>query len=361
MRVALVQDSFTQRGGAERVIDVLHEMYPEAPVFTLVLDRKLRDYYISWDIRTSWLQVIYNFVPKFQWLFPIVPLAVSSLNFEGYDLVISSSSGFAKNIKVPKNCVHINYCHTPTRFLWTDGDYVNQELTGLLTVFRPLAKLTIKLLKNWDYKGAQRVTKFIANSAEVKKRIKKYYNRDSEIIYPPVNVDFWKNTASKQDYFLLGGRLQAHKHNDLIIEIFNELNLPLRVFGTGRQEKYLKSIAKSNIAFLGKISDEQLKKEYSGASGFIYPQLEDFGLMPLEASACGTATIALGKGGALETVVPGVTGELFENYDKEKIKQIILSWNPKKYLANKLREHSEKFGKQMFTEKISNFINENRD
>ena len=308
MRIALAHDSFTQLGGAERVVEALHELYPQAPVFTLVFDPKFREKYKDWDIRTSGLQTLFLSLGKFQYLLPLIPWGVDNLDFSGYDLVISSSSGFVKNIRVPKNCVHINYCHTPTRFLWSNPDYIKQEVPVIL---RPAAGILLKKLKAWDFRGAQRVGKFIANSKEVQLRIKKYYNRGSEIIYPFVDVNFWHKAVPKGGYFLIAGRLQAHKKNDLIVEIFNELGLPLHVVGTGRQEAYLKSIAKSNIKLLGHISDEQLRDEYSGAKGYIFPQLEDFGLMPLEAAACGTTTLALGQGGALETVVPGVTGEFF--------------------------------------------------
>lgn len=354
MNIALAHDSFTQLGGAERVVDAFHEMFPQAPVFTLVFDSKFKEKYAGWDIRTSWLQVFYKFVPKLQYFLPVIPAAVSSLDFSGYDVVLSSSSGFIKNIRVPKNCIHINYCHTPTRFLWSDSAYVNQEVPVLI---RPIVKLLLRLIKKWDFKGAQRVTHFIANSREVSNRIFRYYKRTSTAIYPFVDAEFWKPTKSKGNYFLLAGRLQAHKKNDLIIQIFNELGLPLHVVGTGRQEAYLKSIAKPSIAFLGRIDDNQLRDEYSSALGFIYPQIEDFGLIPLEAAACGTATLAYGKGGALETIVPGMTGEFFDSYNKEKIKQIILNWDIKKYRADNLQAQAEKFNKEKFKQLIKEFVN----
>jgi glycosyltransferase involved in cell wall biosynthesis len=211
-------------------------------------------------------------------------------------------------------------------------------------------------MKKWDYNGAQRVKYFISNSAEVQKRVKQFYNRESVIIYPFVDLAFWEPTAEKQDYFLLAGRLQAHKKNELVIEIFNELGLTLHVAGTGRQEEYLKSIAKSNIKFLGKITDAQLRNEYSGALAYIYPQVEDFGLMPLESSACGTATLALNKGGSLETVVPGVTGEFFSSYDKAEIKQAILAWDYKKYSKENLKQQAKKFGKEKFKNEFKEYL-----
>ena len=291
---------------------------------------------------------------KLQYLLPVIPWAVDQMKFDDFDVVLSSSSGFVKNIRVPKNTIHICYCHTPPRFLWIDKEYIKQEVPFLL---RPFVKYILSKIQKWDLAGSKRVTHFLANSKEVQKRIKEIYNRESEVVYPGINTDFWKPTIQKQNYFLIAGRLQPHKHNESIIEIFNELGLPLHVVGTGRQEEYLKSMAKPNITFLGAVDDAKLRDEYNGALGFIYPQVEDFGLMPLEAAGCGTATIALAKGGALETVTAGITGELFENYDKEKIKQIILGWGVKKYQTELLKYHAQKFSKDIFKEQVSDFVN----
>lgn len=367
MKIALAHDSFTQLGGAERVLEALHEMFPEAPVFTLVFDPMLKEKYKNWDIRTSALQPLYAALGKFQYMLPLITYGVESFDFSGYDLVITSSSTFIKNIRLPKNTKHICYCHTPTRFLWSDPDYVKQEVPFGMRWF---INLILKKLKKWDYLGAQRVTKFIANSKEVQSRIKKYYNRDSEIVYPFVENKFWIDFPQpqglaneefpnqgplKQNYFLLAGRLQPHKNNEMVVELFNELNLPLRVAGVGRQEQYLKSISKSNIEFLGKVSDSELIDQYKSAQGFIYPQVEDFGLMPLEAAACGTATIAKGQGGALETILPGVTGEFFNSTDE--LKNIIQKWDSNKYKISSLREQASKFSKEKFKDSILNIVN----
>ena len=359
-KIALAHDSFTQMGGAERTLEALHELFPDAPVFTLVFDPQFKAKYSGWDIRTSPLQTVYLSLGKLQYCLPLIPWAVDQLNFTGYDLVISSSSGFIKNIRTPKICVHINYCHTPTRFLWSDGDYIKQEAPFII---RPAVRWLLSRIKKWDYNGAQRVTHFIANSKEVQARIKKYYGRDSQVIYPFIDREFWEATKPKADYFLLASRLQAHKKNLLMVEIFNDLKIPLHVVGTGRQEDYLKSIAKPNISFLGRVSDEQLRDEYSGALGFLFPQVEDFGLTPVEPAACGTATLAYGQGGALETIIPGVTGEFFKSYDKEKIKQSVLSWDYKKYQIDALRNQAQEFNKEKFKEQILEFIrkNENRN
>jgi glycosyltransferase involved in cell wall biosynthesis len=353
MNIVLAHDSFTQLGGAEKVMDAFHELFPQAPIYTLVLDKKLKEKYLGWDIRVSWLQKIYNIYPHFQYLLPLIPWAVGILKIPECDVVLSSSSGFIKGIRRSQNSIHINYCHTPTRFLWSDFDYVNQEVPLLL---RWPARIFLHWMRKWDFKAAQRVDFFIANSLEVQKRIKNYYQRDSIVVYPPIDTNFWKLTTEKQDYFLLAGRLQAHKRNDLIVEIFNEIGLPLHIVGIGRQEQYLKSIAKPNIKFFGRVSDQELRDQYSGARGFIYPQIEDAGLMPLEAAACGTATIGIAKGGTLETVVPGETGELFDDYNKEKIKELILSWDEKKYSLDKLKAHAAQFSKEKFNQQILKLI-----
>ncbi len=359
MKIAIVHDSFTQMGGAERVVEHLHELFPGAPVFTLVFDPKFKEKYKTWDIRTSPLQTLYLALGKFQYLLPWIPWAVDQLDFSGFDVVISSSSGFVKNIRVPKTVKHICYCHTPPRFLWIDKNYVKQEVPFLL---RPFVKYLLSKMRKWDLAGSKRVTQFIANSIEVQKRILSVYQCTSTVVYPGVDVNFWQKTVEKQDYFLIAGRLQPHKNNELIVEIFNELGLLLHVVGTGRQAEYLRGIAKPNILFLGAVDDAKLRDEYSGALGFIYPQVEDFGLMPLEAAACGTATLAYAKGGALETVVPGVTGELFENYDKEKIKKLILNWEVEKFSLNGLKQQSVKFSKEKFKNSIRDSIKyENRD
>ena len=375
-KVALAHDTFTQLGGAERVVAVFHEIFPDAPVFVLVESAELKEKFKAWDIRTSSLQTLFLAFPKLQYFLPLIPSVLDSWEIGDYDLLLSSSSSFIKNIRVPKNTTHICYCHTPTRFLWHDHDYIDQELPWFLVPIKPLIKFFLNKMRNWDYARAQKINFFIANSLEVQKRIKKYYNRDSEVIYPPVDTNFWTPsgmskiassdallamTDEKQNYFLLAGRLQAHKQNDLIVQIFNELGLPLHVVGTGRQEAYLRSIAKPNITFYGLVSNEELRNQYRAAKALVYPQIEDAGLMPLEAAACGTAAIGLAKGGSLETIIPGITGELFADYDKEKIKQLIIHWDSQKYSLNNLRSHAEKFNTERFKRQIMEFIQKNEN
>ncbi len=356
MKVALAHDSITQLGGAERVLMALHEIYPEAPVFTLVYDQKLNEHFEDWKIISSPLQYLYNFIPRFQWLLPFIPAAVKAFDFSQFDLVISSSSIFIKAINVPKETLHINYCHTPARLLWMETDqYLKDELPAIL---RPLAKVYLNFMRKWDYDASARVDYFIANSKNVQQRIKQFYNRDSEIIYPFVETDKFYPSTEKENYYLIAGRLQAHKRADLVIQLFKKLGKPLHVVGTGRDLARLKNIADGadNIEFLGRIDDELLRNEYSGAKGYIYPQEEDFGIMPLEANACGTPVIAYGSGGALETVIKDRTGVFFEQQNEQSLELALKDFEQINFSSEDLFEQAEKFSKAKFKQNIHDFV-----
>lgn len=353
MKISLAHESFTQIGGAERLLEAVHELYANSSVYTVAIDKKLRPRYKDWKLKTSLLQSIYTVYSHLQYLFPFIPVVLPFLKVEPSNVLLSFSSSYIKGLRKPEGALHIDYCHTPTRFIWTDNKYALQEIPALL---RPVARLYFRWLRKWDLRAASKVDLFIANSREVQKRIKNIYSKDSTVIYPYADVNFWHPTKTKQNYFLIAGRLQPYKNNETIIKLFNRLGLELHVVGTGRQEKYLRSIAKPNIKFLGRVSDEALRDEYSGALAFIYPPLEDFGMMALEAAACGTATIGLGQGGILETVIPGKTGELFATASEEAIEPIIRQWNQSKYSAPDLKEHAAKFSKEIFQKKIKEFV-----
>lgn len=351
--IILAHDSFTQFGGAERVFEAAQELFPQSDVYTLVVDSSQSTRVKGWKIITSPLQAAYNIYPHFQHLFGVIPMVMKFWKPKASKVLLSFSSSFIKALKKNPDQIHINYCHTPTRFLWIDPEHAYKEIPKILL---PIAKLYFSWMKNWDLRAAKRVDFFIANSKEVQARIKTIYNKDSEIIYPFVDINFWKPTIEKKDYFLIAGRLQYAKGLDLVIRVFNDLGWPLHVVGTGRYEQELKKMAKSNITFLGKTSDEVLRDEYSGALGFIYPQFEDFGAMPLEAAACGTPTIGLAKGGSLETIIPGKTGELLNVMDEVNLKQALEKWNIGNYLQENLLNHASKFSKEIFQEKLLNFV-----
>jgi glycosyltransferase involved in cell wall biosynthesis len=356
MKVALAHDSLTQFGGAERVLQALHEIYPDAPVFTLVYGQKLKEHFEGWQIISSPLQYLYNFLPRLQFMLPFIPLALHFFDFSEFDLVISSSSTFIKAIHLPKNVLHINYCHTPARFLWMDTEqYLKDEVPAFLRLF---LKIYLIWMRQWDYQAAQRVDFFIANSMNVQKRIQRYYNRESKVIYPFVDLNSFYPSAPKEDYYLLAGRLQPYKNGHLVIEVFNKLSKPLHVVGIGRAKFKLEKMSKENIQFLGKVSHEVLRNELSAAKAFIFPQEEDFGLLPIEANACGTAIIALGKGGVLESQIAGKTAVFFYENNAAALLQAIEKFEESKFLSEDIFGQAQKFSKEHFKNNIYEFVKE---
>lgn len=352
-KVILAHDSFTQFGGAERVVKAIMEAYPDSPVYTIATDPKVLEHFSNRKFFTSLIQYAYNLKPKLQLWFWAVPFALYFLKLDDTQIMLSSSSVYAKGFKKPKGSLHIDYCHTPTRFLWNDNIYALQEVPIIL---RPLAKLYFWWMRKWDLWAVRNVDFFVANSKEVQQRIKNYYNRDSEVIYPFVDVNYWKPSAPKSDYYLIAGRITPYKDYDLIINIFNETGAKLHVVGTGRYLDYLKSIAGPTIQFFGKVSDDELRNQYSGAKAFIYPQVEDFGLMPLEAASCGTPTIALAKAGSLETVVPEQNGLLLTQFNQETLLNAIEKLNQQPIAPELMLAHAQKFSKEVFVSNLNNFI-----
>lgn len=356
--VVLAHDSFTQYGGAERVIGAVAELYPDSEIYTLATDPAITQHFPERLFKPSLIQVFYRILPKLQWWFPLAPIALRVLKIRPAKIIISSSSAFMKGLRKPKGSVHIDYCHTPTRFLWSDAVYAAGEVPKIL---RGLMRVYLRWLRRWDIAAAKRVDYFIANSKEVQKRIYKYYGRESELIYPYIDVEFWQNSAPRGDYFLMAGRITPYKGYEKIIVIFNELKIPLHVVGEGRYLSYLKTIAKANIKFMGKVTDAELRNQYSGATAFIYPQVEDFGLMPLEAASCGTPTIGLAKAGSLETIIPGVTGELIDEFNFSTVSDIIQHWQPEKYQSGSMRAHAANFSKDIFQDKILEYVKRIKD
>jgi glycosyltransferase involved in cell wall biosynthesis len=360
MKIALVHDFLIQDGGAERVLCVFREIWPDAPVFTLAHDKKRApDYFKNGKIHTSFLQKIPFGVRHYQWLLPFMPAAVERLDLSNFDVVLSSSSAFSKNVITRPETLHICYCHTPARFLWTEAiNYVN-ELNKNFFV-KSVLPFFLPRMRVWDRAGATRPEKIIANSKTVGKRIKKYFGRVSEVINPPVEArKFSIATIRPDNYYLAGGRLVPYKRFDIAIKVFSRLGLPLKIFGIGPELKNLKETAKKNIEFLGKISDVEKTELYKKCIAFIHPQEEDFGITALEAMASGRPVIAFGKGGAVETIIPGETGEFFEEQTWECLAHSILKFNPEKYSPTKIRAHALQYDSEIFKTKIKNFVENN--
>ncbi len=355
MKIALVHDYLIQDGGAEKVLEVLQKTWPEAPTFVLFFDEKKMPAFKGKDIRTSFLQKLPLALTKYQWYISLMPTATEHYDLREFDVVISSTSAFAKGIITRPDAVHICYCHTPTRYLWTDSQsYVNE--LHVPKFVKALLPLLLSKLRMWDQQAAQRVDFFVANSQTVADRIKKYYRRDSEIIYPPVDTNHFHISPKPKTYFLAGGRLVAYKRYDLIIEACNKTGVALKIFGSGPVEADLKKIAKSNIEFLGRVSEKEQRELYANAKAFIHPQEEDFGITPVESMASGRPVIAFRKGGATETVVEGLSGEFIETQSVEELAQHLMNFNESKYDPNKIKAYAEKFSEEKFVEKMKELV-----
>lgn len=355
MKVAIVHDWLVSLGGGERVVEALHELFPDAPVYTTIYDKKrLPESFEKIEVIPSFLQHVPFARKKHQGFLPLMPMAFESFDLSDYDLVISSSSSCAKGVITGANTVHICYCHTPMRYAW---DFYH----GYTKHFKGIKKLMVSsLMKNiriWDRLSADRVDYFIANSNNVANRIRKHYKRESTVIYPPVDVEKYMPDNVQKNYYLIVSRLIPYKRVDLAIEAFNELGLPLKIIGSGTELKKLKQMSKPNIEFLGILKDEEVKAYYANCKAFIFPGEEDFGITPLEAQACGIPVIAYGKGGALETVIDGITGLLFLEQTRDALMQKVkLVENGCNFDKETIRNHALGFSKQEFQKKILAFI-----
>jgi glycosyltransferase involved in cell wall biosynthesis len=357
MKVALVHDYLNQMGGAERVVMAFHEIFPEAPVYTSIYDPTRVDRaFHSMDIRTSFMQKIPMVTKHHQPFLPLYPFAMEKLDLRGYDLVLSSSSAFGKGVLTRPETLHICYCHTPMRWCWNYDEYVEREHLG--KVSRNVLPFLITGMRLWDQASAMRVDDFIANSPIVAERIKKYYRRDAVVIPPPVEAErFLYNPATQpEDYFLILSRLVPYKRVDLAIEACNALQLPLVIIGGGRDEERLQKMAGPTIRFLGRLPDEEVLHYYAHCRAFLFPGEEDFGIAPLEAQASGRPVIAYGAGGALASVIDGVTGLFFQEQTLESLTNVLASFDERMFDPEVIRNHALEFDKPRFKRRIQQFI-----
>jgi len=361
-KIALVHDHLAQDGGAEKVLKVLAAMFPDAPIYTLLYEEKhVNKYFKGRDIKTSIIQRLPGGVKHYQWFMPFMPIAVEFFDLSDFDVVISDASAFAKGVITKPETLHICYCHTPTRYLW---DYTHQYINELRfnKYFKKVISLVLNRMRVWDFVAAQRVDLYIANSQTVQKRIKKYYRRDSEIIYPPVELDKFKISNEGKDYFLIGSRLAPYKRADIVIEVFKELkDKKLKIFGDGVDLERLKNIAGGveNIEFLGRVSEEEKASLYSHCLAFINPQEEDFGITVVEAMASGRPVIAYEKGGATETIMNGETGLFFKEQTVISLKEAIERFDTCNFNPQFVKKHAENYSESIFKEKIISFISNN--
>lgn len=356
LKVAIVTEELTQLGGAERVLDCMMELYPQSPIFTIVWDKeKTHHRYDGYNIKPSFIQRLPFGIKHYKWYLPWMPRAVESLDLSGYDIIISVTSALVKGIKTSSSQLHICYCNTPTRYLWVDSEeYIKNAPIPIF--LRPLMPWVISRLKKWDIVASKRPNYFIANSKNVQDRIQKYYHRDSDIIYPTIDTTKFQ-AGLKENYFLLVSRLEPYKKVEMVLAAFKDLKENLKVVGAGSRYAKMQKMHLPNVEFLGRKSDIELAKLYAGAKALIFPQEEDFGLTPVEAMASGTAVIAYGKGGVLETVMPGQTGEFFAPQTVEALAKVVKNFRADKYKKEVLLSQAQKFDNQVFKREILAYIN----
>ncbi len=356
MRVAIIHDYLNQYGGAERVLEALHDLYPQAPVYTSIYDADaMPAAYRGWDIRTSWMQQLPGWRRHFRKYFLLYPSAFESFDLSQYDLVLSSSSAYAKGIIPAPHATHICYCHTPMRFAWRTDDYVSREGFGQLQ--RTVLPIALSYVRLWDVSTAPRVDCFIANSRAVEARIKRYYGRDALVIPPPVDLAPFCSRPPGE-FYLAGGRLIPYKRLDLAVRAFTALKLPLKIFGDGRDRAELQRLAGPNVEFLGQVSEQQRQDLFAECRAFVFPGEEDFGITPLEAMAAGRPVIAYGAGGALDTVIEGVTGRFFAEQSAGALAAAVAASRADVYDPTVIRQHAEAFGRELFIERIRALVDQ---
>jgi glycosyltransferase involved in cell wall biosynthesis len=361
MKVALVHDYLIRFGGAERVLLELHNLFPEAPIYTLLFDEeKMSQWFYNADIRPSFLQKLPKFIrSRHKHLLPLLPVAAENFDLREYKLVISSSSAFVKSIITRPDIIHVCYCHAPSRFLWDwNREYLKEMRLDFIR--GALAKILVHYLRIWDRSSSKRIDYWVANSRATRDKIKKYYRQEARIIYPPVKLPDWQEflTARYGNYFLIISQLTPYKKINIAIEAFNKLRLPLVIIGEGPEKERLEEQAGENVKILG-WQDEHAKKEYlKNCQAFIFAGEDDFGIAPVEAMGWGKPVLAYGQGGVTETVIPGVTGEFFYEQTPEILADGIrrLRDNFSNYSALVIRKRAEKFSQEVFRQEIMDFI-----
>ena len=359
MKVAIVHDWFVG-GGAERVVYELHKMYPKAPIYTAYCSPEWREQLAGTRVITSYMQR-WPFSKLRKFLPPLRALWFSHLDLSGYDLVISSSGAEAKAVKVARPSIHINYCHAPTHYYWSRyDDYLNNPGFGRLDW---LARLGLKVLlgpmRRWDYKAAQRPHHMIANSNYIKQQIEKYYGREATVIHPPVDIDRFSGKAEEpRRGFIIAGRQTPYKRIDLAVKACSELDLPLVVLGSGPDHSRLKKMAGKSVTFLRGKSDEEVAHYFQTSLAFIFPGVDDFGIVAVEALAAGTPLVAYEAGGALDYVQPGKNGEFFKEQTAESLAETLSRFNPDSYNNSAVAKTAQAFSPERFQRNISNYIKE---
>ena len=360
MKVAIVHDFFCNLGGSDQVAAVLHQLYPDAPVYTLLVsDRNRQEALLQgMDIRASFIQRLPLARRRHEVYLPLFPLAVESFDLTGYDLLLSSSHACAKGVIPAPEALHICYCYTPARYAW-DLSYLYARHAPRL--MRWYIALVMHRFRVWDLSAASRVDHFVADSCFVARRIERYYRRTSTVIYPPVDTAFFTPGGQDGGYYLVVSRLTAYKQIDLAVEAFNRLGKPLWIVGDGPERRRLQAMAGPSIRFLGALPREGVRDAMRGCQALIYPGKEDFGITPVEVQATGRPVIAFGQGGALESVLDAVTGVFFEEQTVEALCKAVDRAARLSFDREVIRRNAARFGREVFCREMTAFVRDKWD
>ncbi len=365
MKIALVHDYLVQYGGAERVLESFARVFPEAPIYTLLYDREAtHGVFEKYDIRVSSLQRLPQ-ATKYHRLLPwLMPLAIERFDLSRFEVVLSDSSSFAKSVITRPETLHISYVHTPMRYAWDDCHKYTQDF-GFPRLIKRAVPLAMNFIRLWDRAAADRVDHYVANSRFVARRIKKYYDKEADIIYPPVDrrrfrprPDLHSPELAAQNYFLMVGRLIAYKRHDIAIEAFNRLKLPLKIIGRGPELNNLRKMAGETIEFLGRVGDDDLARYYANCRAFVFPQEEDFGIVAVEAMAMGKPLIAFAGGDIVDHLIPGVSGVFFDSQTSEGLIAAVEEFDSLAFDPEQISAYVDRFDKSVFERKIKEYVAE---
>lgn len=356
MKIALVHDYLVQSGGAERVLEAFTELFPYAPIYTLIHDKEaMRGLFEKKRIYTSFLQNLPFSRKRHRFFPPLMPLAIEQFDFSKYDIVLSDSSSYAKGIITRPETIHICYMHTPMRYAWDDCQKYTQDF-GFPEIIKKLVPFFMSPIRLWDRASADRIDHFLTNSHFVAKRIKKYYDKEARVIHPPVNVNRFYITKKHEDYFLIVGRLIAYKRHDIAIEAFNRLKLPLKIIGRGPELDRLRKMAGPTIEFLGRVSEEDLPGYYAQCRGFVFPQEEDFGIVAIEAMASGRPLLAYRAGDIVEHLEEERMGVFFDEQTPEAIIRAVENFCDSDYDPEYIRSKALPFDKEQFKTTMKDYV-----
>lgn len=357
MKVALVHDYLIQYGGAERVLEEFSRMFPDAPIYTLLYNAKRTGHvFDNKDIRTSFLQKIPHATSLYKLFPPLMPIAVESFNLSGYDLILSSSASYAKGALSRAEALNICYCHSPLRYAWLDY----RKITGSSiypNIVNRLIPFFLPYIRIWDKQACNRPDAYMCNSHFIQRKIKKYYDVDAKVVYPPLNFDSFY-IAKPKNYFLIVGRMVPYKRFDIAIKAFNQLGLELKIIGAGPEYKKLKKMARANIEFVNLVSESDLYRYYAQAQALIFPQEEDFGITATECMASGRPVIAYRAGGALESVQEGKSGIFFDEQNEASLVEAIKKFQKMNFDPKFIRLSVSKFDRANFHKQVFDFIRE---